>query len=276
MLLAVHLLEPACRQALGPVNKSLLSRLQESLAREGLWATISRVALYPVNHVRNKRLQRQALSLRSNEDRFTWIYRNNHWGNPESLSGAGSTLKYTENLRRELPGLFRQFGVERVFDAPCGDFNWMGHLLATVKVRYTGGDIVRPLVEELNRKHAGSGVSFVHFDLTKDIPPEADLMICRDCLFHLSYEDTKSVLLNFVQSGIPYLLTTTHRNEGGVFVNTNIASGDFRRMDLFSAPYRFPQDPLARIDDWLAPDPERQMCLWSRDQVAQAVRAFGT
>jgi len=99
-------------------------------------------------------------------------------------------------------------------------------------------------------------------------------MICRDCLFHLSFQDTKSVLENFIQSNSTYLLTTTHKNMGGSFINKDISTGDFRCIDLFSKPYNFPTDPLYTIDDWIAPDPERQMCLWNREQVLLALRGF--
>lgn len=95
-------------------------------------------------------------------------------------------------------------------------------------------------------------------------------MLCRDCLFHLSFEDTKSVFENYLESNIKFLLTTTHINNSG-FLNKDIQTGDFRLIDLFSAPYNFPANPLAVIDDWIPPEPERQMCLWSREQVSLAL-----
>ena len=114
----------------------------------------------------------------------------------------------------------------------------------------------------------------MHIDLISGKFPPADLMICRDCLFHLSYSDTRSVLENFVASGIPYLLTTSHKNDGTI-VNRDIQTGSFRVMDLFAPPYNFPRETLARIDDWVAPDPEREMCLWTREQVVAILGAFG-
>ena len=79
---------------------------------------------------------------------------------------------------------------------------------------------------------------FVHVYLIKEKFPNADLMICRDCLFNLSLKDAELVILNFVNSKMPYLLTTTHINNG-IFRNKGIASGDFRLLDLFTAPYYF-------------------------------------
>jgi hypothetical protein len=100
-------------------------------------------------------------------------------------------------------------------------------------------------------------------------------MILRDCLFHLSYEDTKLVLKNFINSGIPFLLTTTHKNISG-FQNKNITTGSFREIDLFSIPYSFDSKPITRIDDWIYPDPEREMCLWSRDQIITSLNVWKT
>jgi len=240
-----------------------------ALRHEGLARTSVKVLRYPLGRLRHRQFEKRVLSLESAEDRFTWIYRNNHWTSRESASGAGSTLKYTENLRRELPRLWADLSIRSVFDAPCGDFNWMRHLLQDHDIRYVGGDIVRPLIDSHIARYKTDRIDFVQLDLIRDPFPEADLMICRDCLFHLSFDDTRSVLRNFLASGIPFLLTTTHRNDG--FENRDIKTGDFRLIDLFAPPYSFPTDPLARIDDWLAPDPERQMCLWNREQIACAM-----
>jgi hypothetical protein len=256
------------------MKKSALSKIKESLQRKGPIATAIKIFHYPINRLKNNRFQKEVLSLKSNEDRFTWIYKNNHWSSSESLSGTGSTLKYTANLRKELPNLFSRYSIQRVFDAPCGDFNWMRHLLPSVNIEYIGADIVKPLIDNLNNNYKSAKILFIHFDLVKETPPQVDLMICRDCLFHLSFQDTKSVLENFIQSKSTYLLTTTHKNMGGSFTNIDISTGDFRCIDLFSKPYNFPANPLYIIEDWIAPDPERRMCLWNKEQVLLALRSF--
>lgn len=253
------------------MEKSTISKVIDSLQREGLVATAIKIINYPTNRLKNNRFKKEVLPLKSNEYKFTWIYKNNHWSSRESLSGTGSTLKYTANLRKELPNLFSRYSIQKVFDAPCGDFNWMSHLLPTVNIEYIGADIVRPLIENLNREHKSANTSFIHFNLVKETPPQVDLMICRDCLFHLSFQDTKSVLENFIQSKTTYLLTTTHKNMDESFTNRDISTGDFRCIDLFSKPYNFPTNPLYVIDDWIDPDPERQMCLWNREQVLLAL-----
>lgn len=255
------------------VAVSKVDRLIEITRKHGVVWAARKVAGYPAAWVRRKRFERSGLSLATSEERFNWIYRNRYWGDGETTSGSGSTASHTANLRATLPAVVQEFGIRTMLDAPCGDFAWMQMLLKDMAVDYIGGDIVRPMVEDLQKRHGGDRVRFLHIDITRDPLPSADMMLCRDCLFHLSYEDTAAALENFLASGIPYLLTTTHRNTTG-FKNRNIVSGENRLMDLFSAPYDFPSEPLARFDDWIPPKAEREMCLWSREQLAESTAAF--
>ncbi len=220
---------------------------------------------------RTKKNFRKVINKLNLEDRFTQIYKINYWGNMESVSGRGSTLELTNNLRGQLPAMFAQFSIKRVFDGPCGDFNWMKHVVEKTDIDYIGGDIVLPLVESNKTKYETNRIKFKQIDLTIDLIPTTDLMICRDCLFHLSYEDTKLVLTNFVQSNTPYLLTTTYHNNIS-FKNKNITTGHFRMIDLFSPPYNFSREVLFKIDDWVAPESPRSICLWSREQVVAALK----
>jgi len=245
----------------------------EMLRSQGPVATLRHALLWPIRRLQRRRILRAIDSSDSLEDRFTKIYTHNLWGDAESASGTGSNLRHTANLRAILPQLMREHGIKTVFDAPCGDFHWMREVVAKTDVRYVGGDIVRPLIEKLSHAEGTARVSFMQIDLTRDSFPAADLMICRDCLFHLSYRDCRAVLRNFLAAGIPLLLTTTHELRQGA-VNHDIATGDFRPMDLLRPPYRFPADAVARIEDWLPPDPPRFMCLWNREQVARAVASL--
>ena len=247
-----------------------LARIRDSVRQIGIGGTFVKILKYPFAWAARNFADSRLASLRTAEARFTWIYRKNYWQSSESASGDGSTLGYTANLRKELPALFEKFAIRSVLDAPCGDFNWMRELLRKVDVEYTGGDIVLPLIRSLNSQHGAPGRTFVHLDLVTGKLPKADLMICRDCLFHLSYADTRAVLENYLASGTAYLLTTTHKNRDG-WLNQDIRTGFYRQIDLFAAPFNFSTAPLARIDDWVAPFPEREMCLWSRDQVATAL-----
>lgn len=197
---------------------------------------------------------------------FTEIFKRNLWGSSESVSGPGSTVDYTENLRSKLPELCKAFSIKSIFDAPCGDLNWMRLVLPELDVRYIGGDIVKEMVDAHQARYGSATARFIHIDLSRDDFPEVDLMISRDFLFHMSYQDTLKILDNFSRSNTKYLLTTTHKDIN-LFHNADIKTGNVRLIDLFSAPYNFPREVKFRIEDWRPPFEPREMCLWSREQV---------
>lgn len=214
------------------------------------------------------------LSLMPIKERFTYIYVKNYWGSNESRSGEGSTLAATKNLRSELPKLISAFKIKSIFDGPCGDFNWMRHVVEKTQIVYIGGDIVRPLINENLKRFKGENIKFIEINLISEAFPFSDLMISRDFLFHLSFSDTVKVLRNFVNSKTPFLLTTSHIDNSGL-LNKDITTGDFRFIDLFSSPYNFPKSPLLTIRDFSSTEPPRAMYLFSRDQIVLALKSWG-
>ena len=85
-----------------------------------------------------------------------------------------------------------------MLDVPCGDFQRMQYI--ELNCKYLGGDIVPELIAENQKKYTSDKVSFVELDITKDEIPQVDLIFCKDCLQHLSYESVKKALKNFKKS----------------------------------------------------------------------------
>jgi hypothetical protein len=205
-------------------------------------------------------------NLATKENRFRSIWRHNYWGNKESLSGAGSTLLQTENLRAKIPELFKLFGIESVFDAPCGDLNWMKLVIEESNVGYIGGDIVQEIVDANNNKISKLNVSFLKFDISLNSFPEADLWICRAILYHLSNADIYLALEKFASSNIKFMLTSNCVTREG-HINKDINSGDWRELNLNLHPFYFPKKCLWEIDDYVEPHPPMKLSLWSREEI---------
>jgi len=225
---------------------------------------------YISNAVKRTYHEKVLFRIASKESVFTSIWKNNYWSDEESVSGPGSTLAYTETIRKKLPELFDQYAVKDVFDAPCGDLTWMKEVFKDTQIRYRGGDIVKGIIDMNKKLNTIDRISFMVFDITSQPFPKSDLWLCRDVFFHLSHKDIVNALRQFVKSDIPYFLTTTHKNLEH-FANTDILTGDFRLIDLFSAPYNFPKDVLYRFDDYIYPHPAREMCLFTREQISAVV-----
>jgi len=169
--------------------------------------------------------------------RFTNIVNKNLWGSEESLSGAGSILNQTETIRKEIPLLIKEMGFKSLLDVPCGDFNWLSQTELDVE-KYIGGDIVPDLITLNRNKFQDNNITFECMDITQIIPSKVDLILCRDCLVHLSYKDIFSALKNFKKSKSKFLLTTTFTNRT---INRNIFSGGWRPLNLELPPFNFPK-----------------------------------
>ena len=186
---------------------------------------------------------------------FSDIYVNNAWANDESVSGGGSTLARTEAIRKELPDLLQSLGAKSLLDAACGDFNWMRQVNLS-GIEYLGVDIVSGLIAANQRMYAGAATSFVTLDITGAELPKADVILCRDCLIHLSFDHGLQAINNFRRSGSTFLLATTHSS---ITENLDIGSGAWRNINLQLPPYSLPQ-PLKTIveDSWIGKD----LSLW--------------
>ena len=204
---------------------------------------------------------------RDGTDIFTHHYLTNSWKSDESVSGPGSTLEYTENIRKNLPQLIADLDVATILDAPCGDHNWFRRIDWQSDITYVGGDIVAPLVELNRGRFAEERVSFQRLDIVKDLLPAADLWLCRDCLFHLSNRQIMLTFANFLRSDIRYLLTSTHTRCDH---NTDIPTGSFRQLNLELAPFYLPP-PEVMLDDWITGHPVRHLALWNRTSVQNAL-----
>src|SRR5688572_21428961 len=127
---------------------------------------------------------------------FSEIYERNLWGDPESASGRGSTLRRTTVIRRVLPALLSDLGAKSLLDAPCGDFNWMRYT-ELGPVTYIGADVVPSLVARNEQRFGSHGRKFVILDITKSEIPTVSVILCRDCFAHLSFRNIRSAVANF-------------------------------------------------------------------------------
>jgi hypothetical protein len=195
----------------------------------------------------------------STEQIFTDIFRRNAWGGRDSVSGTGSDLAQTRRIVTALPGLLAQLRVRSLLDLPCGDFHWMRQV-DLGGVSYVGADIVRPIIDR-NRQFEAPGIAFCPLNLIADPLPRADLVVCRDCLVHLSYQDIFQALQNLGRSGSTYLLTTTFPRQP---VNRDIRTGGWRALNLQREPFHLPE-PLVVLTEGCSEQPEyadKALGLW--------------
>jgi len=220
---------------------------------------IGQESIYPKQGQKNKQRcrERQRRGHNWRKRAFNWIYEKNHWCKDETtpLSGDGSTLKATETLRTILPSILKAINAKTFLDAGCGDFTWMKEMLNNLDIeKYIGIDIVENVIAENNSQYKNQIYEFHCADIVQDAMPKVDLIICRDCFAHLSFEDIKTTIQNFKKSGSTYLLASTVPT---VAINTkDIESGNCRFVNLRAYPFHFPMpvmlfQELSATKKWL-------------------------
>ena len=172
--------------------------------------------------------------------RFSEIWRTNAWGSAETRSGPGSTLSQTETLRQRLAEAFGQLGICTLVDAGCGELNWMSRISERLQI-YLGFEIVEEIVAELRRKYEPrKNHLFNTADVSRDVLPAADAILCRDVLTHLSHPLVTDALANFRKSGARYLIATTFARGK----NDPVRVGGWQPIDLCAAPFNLPPPQL--------------------------------
>jgi len=126
--------------------------------------------------------------------------------------------------------------------------------------RYVGVDIVPELIAQNQEKYTTQSRHFLNLDITSDQLPTVDLILCRDCLVHLSFNQIKEALQNFKKSGSTYLLTTTYPDL--LQTNKNIITGDWRPLDLQKAPFNFPNPIKIANENCTSDLKEKSLGLW--------------
>ncbi len=187
------------------------------------------------------------------ENVFQTIYDQQLWGDHQTISGAGSTIEQTGPLIETLNKFIKEFEIQSILDLPCGDFNWMQQVDLS-STQYIGADIVKEIIANNRKRYEQDNVSFRQFNLLKDEIPDADLIINRDCFVHFAFSDIQKAIENIKRSGAHYFATTTFPEHT---LNYDIATGDWRPINLQLAPFYFPV-PLAQLHERVAPGYEKE------------------
>lgn len=164
-------------------------------------------------------------------------------GEMESASGPGSTMLATSEVRTLIESLIASDAVRSILDLGCGDWNWMQHVRlvtgSNTPVTYCGWDSNAELVEHLNTRHGNAHCRFELKDIVKSPLPQADLIICRDVLFHMPVEMAVAVAGKIRESGTLFLTTTFPGEPGAqdLVKYVDITGWGFRRVNLDIPPF---------------------------------------
>lgn len=173
------------------------------------------------------------------------IYDKKLWGgtNFDFYSGDGShhpslVLPYIHAVSEFLTSFKQPLSI---CDLGCGDFN-IGKQLVPYAKAYHAVDIVPELIARNKAQFQHPSVTFYCLDIAKDALPQADCVILRQVLQHLSNSEVQCIVDKL--ANYAYVIVTEHIPEGDFVPNKDIISGQGIRLkvksgvDLLAHPFK--------------------------------------
>ncbi|WBX70189.1 class I SAM-dependent methyltransferase [Tenacibaculum retecalamus] len=180
------------------------------------------------------------------KDAMEQVYAMKLWGdnNADFYSGLGSHQPEIVNpYIAAVTSFLTSFKSSlSVCDLGCGDFN-IGSQLVMHAQKYIGVDIVAALIEHNKEKFTATNLAFHCLDIAEDDLPEADCVLIRQVLQHLSNAEVASIMSKLVH--FKYVILTEHLPVGDFIPNKDIISGQGIRLkkqsglNLLASPFNF-------------------------------------
>jgi SAM-dependent methyltransferase len=195
---------------------------------------------------------------------FVEYYRNS---NEESLSGPGSTIKNTSEVRKLIQDSIKTYNIDSILDLGCGDWNWFQHI-DLQGASYLGWDAHLDMIIANQFNYTKNNVEFDVQDIVLEPYPKSDLILCRDVLFHMPIDMTLHIL-NKIKKSCKYLISTCFRevdtNEGigdknwGYYpINLNLSPFDLSKHEI-----QYEREMLGASPDGIILSPKRFICLYN-------------
>ena len=201
------------------------------------------------------------------EDRataFSLIYQRRLWGTGESASGPGSSVANAQGAARAVAEVVRSNGVKSLIDVGCGDLNWLGPELASFPLLHvTAIDIAAAAYASASADPRYAAVAFrAHDVVASPLPVAAELLLCRQCLNHMSAEDAVRALRHIAQSGARLLLLS-HYARGDNSAEMLTVGVKYRSWNLQQPPFSdlLPPPEKCFEDEYNVNEEQRPMVL---------------
>lgn len=216
-----------------------MTQLKAASIKHIIKSLVPNFLLLPIQRCRQHKRQHQYNGLSAREV-FTKIYEVGAWGKSSEstqgfFSGSGShdaniVRPYIEALQETFSSFPKK---PNVVDLGCGDF-YVGSQIRYLFDSYIACDIVESLVDFNKHKYKNLDVDFRVLDLAGDELPNADIVLIRQVLQHVSNKEICAAIPQ-IASKYKYLVLTEHLPKDASFVhNLDEPAGPDIRLGLNS------------------------------------------
>lgn len=157
----------------------------------------------------------------------------------------------------ELKALLTGFNIKSIIDTSCEEAGLLEQIDLGIE-HYIGIDRRKEVVEAIRSSIGSAKRTFLVQDITRDLLPQADLILCWDNLQSLPISQIRSTLLLFHKSQAKYLLIS-HFPE--LKKNCKGKWKGYRQINWTLAPYFFPE-PMIQISEQREHGQIKSLALW--------------
>lgn len=177
---------------------------------------------------------------------FTEVYKKNEWGGKPGTfySGDGTHDSQVRQYIQTVREFISTHQIASVLEIGCGDFTVSKEILEGLPVTYRGCDVVEEMIQHHRRMYGSSQIQFEKLNAIEQPLPEADLLLIRQVLQHLSNAHISCILRKAKE--FRYVIISEHLPVNDhVVPNVDKITGPHIRMKMNSgvfvdqAPFRF-------------------------------------
>lgn len=162
----------------------------------------------------------------------------------------------------ELKAVLKGFEIKSLIDTSCEEAGMMQKLDVQIE-QYIGIDRRKELVDAIRTSMGSAKRTFLARDISRDLLPEADLILCWDSLQTLPLSQVRSSLLLFKKSGSKYLLATHYPD---LRKNQKCKKGQYRPINWTLPPYCFPE-PMVQVSEQKEGPHTKSLALWKLSEL---------
>ena len=212
-------------------NSSTSKTIQRDILFKKIVRKLTPSIIRKLQRLRRDKIAEQEFSNLSNQDIFEKIYLEQRWGANEQQkrqysSGDGTrdpeaVTKYANAISNFISEFH---SIETAIDVGCGDFT-VGSKIFSFFKKFTAIDVARNVIAENKRLYGDIGVDFIECDITSGDLPEADIILARQVLQHLSNKDILNFLKNLGDKFRILILTESLSSSKQFKANIDIFTG---------------------------------------------------
>ena len=165
-------------------------------------------------------------------------------GKNETKLGSELMVERTAPIRKCLGDWIKKFNITSIVDIACGEASWQSLIPGIEDISYKGVDTSFDILRRARKRNPKS-MHFGIFDITRYIPPQADLLMMYDVMEVLPLNLGLKAIKNALLSGAQWLAVSSYPDTD---FNSNVTKGGYYRHNIQLEPFSIQEISQTCVD----------------------------